>query len=114
MNPARKINLDILCYRDGENYAAHCLQLDIVAEAETKDQAISELVALIVTHTEYTIENDDWDNYYKLAPEIYWQLLAKAQPEGEFLIQVPEKPKFDMSMIYSLNKWRSGQNLYCE
>lgn len=98
-----KIHLDIVLYREDDLFVAHCLQLDIIAQATTVEQAKCNIEDLIIAHTEYTIKHDDWDNYFKPAPDIYWALLPEAEQEEEETLQT-EIPNMDLAMVYSLNK----------
>lgn len=112
MRPVKEINLDIVFYREDDMFVAHCLQLDIVAQAHTISQAECDIEDLIIAHTMYTIENDDWDNYFKPAPPMYWALLPKASPEESKSVQ-SDIPDMDMGMIYSMRKWLS-EGVSCE
>jgi len=98
--------LDVVFYKSEGKFVAHCLHLDLVQEASNFEQAKCDMEDVIIAHINYTIENDNWDNFYKPAPDIYWSLLPKAEEieEDESDTDVQDCP-------YSVRNWRSSQEL---
>ncbi len=62
---------------------AHCLELDLMASAETEDQAISHLSNLIVEHLKYALAKDL--PLYSPAPSDRW---AKIQNQKGIILDV--------------------------
>lgn len=81
------------------HFAAHCLELDLIGEAPTQDQALDDIEAVIRTAIEYAIDNDNLDHLYKPAPAEYWNALAHATLLGErrIRIDVPARPRVPRS-----------------
>lgn len=65
-------HFDILIEQQSEGFVAHCLQLDIVAVADDKEQALKDIVDLIQTQLTTAIENDNLDNIFHPAPAEVW------------------------------------------
>lgn len=63
----------VLIKRDGDLWTAHCLELDIVATAGSRQQAENDLTDLMITQLTYAIENDNLDNLYRSAPADAWR-----------------------------------------
>jgi len=67
-------NFHILIVSDKRNktFIAHCLDMDIVAQAKTRNEAIEQLKALVETQLEYCLENDMLETAFRPAPKAYW------------------------------------------
>ncbi len=74
-------NLHILVVHDKEKNVllAHCLDMDIVSQGKTQDEAISELKELIYTQIEYCLGNDMLDSLFRPAPKEYWDMYYRSQ-----------------------------------
>lgn len=74
-------NLHALVIHDKEKktFLAHCLDMDIVAQAKTQEEAVSELKELISTQIEYCLENDMLDTLFRPAPKEYWDTYHRSQ-----------------------------------
>lgn len=106
----RVIHLDVLVYKKGKRFIAHCLQLDIVASASTLEQARCDIEDLIKAHTLYTIENDDWDHFFKPAPSEIWAMLPKASSEEQMKETEPFQ-EIPPSLTYQIQRWQALDNL---
>ncbi len=100
------IKLDVVFYREDNQFVAHCLQLDIVTSANTMEQARCDIEDLIKAHVEYTIENDNWDYFYHRAPDKYWALKDNATPYDDETTQ-NEFHDIDKNFIWNIIKWQS-------
>lgn len=72
---AREVSFDfkILIKKEGELWVAHCLELDIVATADTRDQAQDDIEDLIAAQVNYALENDNLEYLYHSAPAAVWR-----------------------------------------
>ncbi|MEI6915881.1 MAG: hypothetical protein WCL39_12165 [Armatimonadota bacterium] len=72
------VRLDVLVYKEGTTYIAHCLQTNIVAQGETRDTAFDEIMRLTECHLAFAIENDNMDHFFCPAPTEDWRMLLEA------------------------------------
>lgn len=63
----------ILVKEEDDLFIAHCLELDIVATADSIGQAQKEIIALICAQVDYAFSNDNLDNLYHPAPPEVWE-----------------------------------------
>lgn len=101
----RKWNFDAIIYREGEEFIAHCLQLDIVAQAKTAEQAKRDLLDLIHVQIETAIENDNLKNLYFPAPKRYWDMLATAKVTEDAInsFEIGKLPSIQKVELQTLN-----------
>ena len=70
-------NLNVLVYRDTNMFIAHCLELDIVAQGITPDDAKRELAESIQDQIQFCVENDtEHVSLFRPAPERFWKILT--------------------------------------
>jgi len=88
--------LTILCYREGDRDVAHCLEMDLVAAAPTREEAVQDLADIVRAHVRYAVEQDNLAHLFKPAPEAYWSRLASATLFGKLDIDLsgdlPDRP----------------------
>ena len=60
-------------------YVAHCLELDLIAEGSTPDEACSEITNVIDVHVRTCIQNDNFENLFFPAPKEVWDRLGAIQ-----------------------------------
>ena len=83
------LNFNALVFFDDESqkYVAHCLELNIVAEGDDKEEASDNLVELVTAQIKWTDENDNWDHLFRPAPLQVWaefyQMSGKKAPKPE-------------------------------
>lgn len=99
--PGKVINLDVVFYKSGGKFVAHCLQLDLVQESISVEQARCDMEDVIQAHIDYTIEHNNWTYFYKPAPELYWSLLPESEDIGEDGLESDT----------SIRNWQSSQEL---
>jgi len=73
------INLSAVAYREDQLWLAHCLELDIVAEAKSVDDAIQSLISLCDLQIKVAIEDGDLQSIFRPAPPKFWKLFTLAQ-----------------------------------
>lgn len=73
--PTKGISLifNILIKKEDDLFIAHCLELDIVATADSPERAQKDLVALICTQIDYAFSNDNLKYLYHPAPPEVWK-----------------------------------------
>jgi hypothetical protein len=74
-----KLDLRAVVYREGQTWIAHCLELDIVADAPTSDAAMHDLLDLCAFQIDTAIENNDLESIFRPAPAKYWNLFYSAR-----------------------------------
>ena len=62
---------------EGGQFTAHCLSMDLVADDDTVEGAVSELLESIEAGLEAAKKHNA--NVFRRAPEEYWDKLARAQ-----------------------------------
>ncbi len=77
MSKRYRLSLDILFYRSGYQWIAHCLQTDIVAEGESITNALKNLFELMAFQLEAASDEEDMNSIFRPAPAEYWNLFAR-------------------------------------
>lgn len=89
MEPDLRIPLRGLVYREGSYWIAHCLELDIVGQGEGPDEAIRQMVELVVAQVEDALSRNDIDSIFTPAPANLWALYTRAKDHVDDL-EIPE------------------------
>jgi hypothetical protein len=71
-----RMPLRIVFYREGKNWIAHCLELDLVGHGQTKDEANHLLANAIGTQIEAGIKYGSLDNLFSPADKEYFAMFA--------------------------------------
>lgn len=72
--------LSALVERQGDDlYLAHCLELDLVAEGSSPEEACQELFDVIDVQIRTCIENDNLENLFVPAPKDVWERFGRVQ-----------------------------------
>lgn len=82
--------LDVLLSQEEGKYYAHCLPFDLLAEGDSKQEAIKRLEEMIFEHVRFFLENNMEPFIFRPAPMKYWEILRMMNKEGRFLPNVPE------------------------
>jgi hypothetical protein len=69
-----KIDLRGIVYRERDAWIAHCLELDIVAEGTSPDDAVQNVLDLRAFQIDTAIENGDLESIFRPAPAKFWTL----------------------------------------
>lgn len=81
---ALSLSFNVLVERQEDgSFLAHCAELDLVAEAGSKNEACAELLNVIDVQIRTCLENDNLENLYFPAPREVWQKLGRAQQRCE-------------------------------
>lgn len=82
------LQLDVLLYRDGAQWTAHCLQLDLVESQDTATAALGDLLDVIRAHLEWAIEHDNMGHLFQPAPSEFWKMFLTARRTGSRTIRL--------------------------
>lgn len=77
MSPSIKLN--IVVYKEGEEWIAHCLQMDIVASGKSPKAVENDIIDLIKAQMRFAIDNDNVENVFKPAPSEIWRMIGQAK-----------------------------------
>ncbi len=72
---SQSIVLNVLIYKDEEQniYIAHCLEMDLVATADSREQVEKDIIDIIQAHITYAFESNNLENMYSPAPPEIWR-----------------------------------------
>jgi len=80
--------LHVLVRTSSTGIEVHCLELDHVTEALTREQALSDLVDLVRAQFVVARREKDLDNLFFPAPAEDWRALARARLVGSRLVDL--------------------------
>jgi hypothetical protein len=72
----------------GTRVEVHCLELDIVTGALTREEALNNIVDLVRVQFAVARERNNLDNLFFPAPPEYWRSLARARLVGSRLVDL--------------------------
>ncbi|SPD72461.1 conserved hypothetical protein [uncultured Desulfobacterium sp.] len=92
------MTFNILAKKKGGEWIAHCLELDIVATAESLPKLEKDMFDLITTQVDYAFTNNNLSNLYHPAPPEVWKefYACKNHEEKEIEIKQSVKDKTDL------------------
>ncbi len=73
------ITLRGIIYPENGVWLAHCLEMDIVAEGKTPQQALQDVVDLCNLQFQVALKEGDVASAFRPAPPEYWKLFFMAQ-----------------------------------
>jgi hypothetical protein len=73
------INLSAIVYEEDGVWIAHCLELDIVAEDESSNEALHSLVSLCDFQIKVAMEERDLRSIFRAAPPEIWQMFSSGR-----------------------------------
>ena len=82
-----RIPLRVVVYRHGEWWIAHCLELDLVAEGKTLQDALTDVMDLSCSQIEAAIRDGDLESVFRPAPPEAWAMFSRATD-----VPVKQKP----------------------
>ena len=68
---------------EGSLWVGHCLELDIVATADSMESVKDDLKDLILVQVDYAFSNDNLENLYRPAPSEVWQEFYRCRTMSE-------------------------------
>jgi len=94
----------VLIRREPDAWVAHCLELNLVAEAETVEQVEADIIDIIIAHVRYAIENDNLTHMYHPAPESVWKDFLRCSDREETSYRGKEAILDELIPIIQANK----------
>jgi predicted RNase H-like HicB family nuclease len=88
-----KFDFRAIVYREDSWWIAHCLELDIVSEGQTPDEAVRDLFKLCNMQIDAAMKAGDLDSIYRPAPPSVWSMYARAGTRGTAMPKVPRLPR---------------------
>ena len=79
--PASTLTLSVLGYREGDEWIAVALEMDLRGYGSTVDEAFEELTDLVTTQLSFARFKGQPEMIWKPAEPIYWRLFADAVRE---------------------------------
>lgn len=101
-------HLDCLVFQEKKKWLVHCLDLDIVAEGKTVEEAAKELAALIKEQVKFAVDNDLEKHIFHPAPPSYWKKLAKVRAKKAEERIIHKRPFSQKELLKSLNLARAN------
>jgi hypothetical protein len=74
--------LNVLVYKEGSRYFAHCLECDLLGDGKTWQTAVKRLIGVIETQVQYLEGKGCPEKFHHPAPAEYWRMLRDSCPEG--------------------------------
>lgn len=71
--PPNAMTFNVLLKAEGGSFTAHCMELDIVTEAPTLEEAKEAIGELIAAAVDYAFSHDNVDHLYRPAPAEVWE-----------------------------------------
>jgi len=68
----QSITLNVLIKEEDDILVAHCLELDIVATADSLKQVKEDISSLIIAQIDYAFSNNNLDHLFHPAPQEIW------------------------------------------
>jgi hypothetical protein len=97
------IPLRAVVYREGKWWLAHCLELDLVAEGATPDDALRDLTDLTILQIRTAQEDGNLEAVFRSAPAAIWRLFAMANPRSTGRRRLPKPIERFEAREYALN-----------
>lgn len=91
----------ILIKKQGDLWVAHCLELDLVTAASTKEEVEKDIFSVISEQVRYCIVNDNMENLFRSAPKEVWDEFRACEEhkDQEFKTPIKRHPKPDSPPI---------------
>lgn len=79
----RGMIFNILIKEEEDIFVAHCLELDIVATADSVKEAQKDIIALVCAQVDYAFTNNNLDHLYHPAPPEVWKEFFECKERWE-------------------------------
>lgn len=89
------MTVNVLIKKEEDTFIAHCLELDIVATANTSVKVEKDIVSLINAQVSYAFSNNNLDNLFHSAPQSVWKefFMCKEQIGKRHKLKHPDTDK---------------------
>lgn len=84
-----RISLKVVFYREDDRWFAHCLEMDLLGDGDTREEALGLLTEAITEQLKVSVENNAPENLFFPAESKYFQMFAAGKDiaVGEMTIQ---------------------------
>lgn len=89
---------------------AHCLELDLVASADTLEAVKADILDVITAQIHYAFANDNLEYLYHSAPPEVWREFYECQEQETERYQVPSSAEYE-NIEKFVPPWIIGQHL---
>ncbi len=86
-----RFDLHVLIYKEEDNYIAHCLELDMLGDGTTQEEALKTMRNLVEAQIEFHFKQGIEDKLFHPAPAEYWNKLLKAEPCNLTVEPLPDR-----------------------
>ena len=85
-----RIPLQVVFYKDAEDWIAHCLEIDLCGDGQAREDALKSLSRAITIQIEDSLQNNNPSNLYSAADPKFHQMFAAGRDiaVGEFSLQI--------------------------
>ena len=87
-NAPTSMVVNILAKKEGDIWVGHCLELDIVATAESIDRLRRDMADLIIAQIDYAFRHNNLDHLFRPAPAEVWAEFYRCRRQEEERITV--------------------------
>jgi hypothetical protein len=74
-----RLSLRFLIYPEGGLWFGHCLELDVVAEGTTANEAAGNCMDLTAAQIRYAMERGNIESIFRPAPAGFWRMFSMAE-----------------------------------
>ena len=96
---------NLLAKKEKGLWIGHCLELDIVATANSLEVLKKDLADLITAQVDYAFSNNNLENLYHPAPPEVWEEFFRCSPEAEEIIEVHSEFQDDRPLKSFVPPW---------
>jgi hypothetical protein len=93
MGEGAAVTFNILIKEEDGLCVAHCLELDIVATADSVEQATDDIFDLVVAQVHYAFTNNNLDHLYHPAPPEVWKEFYACQGLNHSQVSLKSSPE---------------------
>ncbi len=90
MTRNENFSFKVLIKKESDAWVAHCLELNLVAVAETIEQVEADIIDIITAHVRFALENDNLEYMAHSAPPEVWKDFFKCSDREEASYSMPE------------------------
>jgi hypothetical protein len=99
-----RFSFKVLIKKEPDTWVAHCLELNLVAEAETVEQVEQDIIDIITAHVRYALENDNLSYMYHSAPSNVWREFLVCEDREEASYRSDETISHNLIPVIQANK----------
>jgi len=100
----KSLMVHVIIYQEEDYYVAHCLEFDLVAQGNSREESFQNLLDAVELQTQYALETGNPENLIQPAPPEFWRMLFKSHNNTELYsnMRLPEiLSEIECGVIYS-------------